>query len=87
MESAKGEVFREDPRFRQADREARFSLLLAGLLESQEEQVRRACRRAGLRIAARAVNGDWSILWLRKRHRAAVRPTRRSALPAWSQAW
>lgn len=63
------------------------SLLLAGLLESQEEQVRRACRRAGLRIAARAVNGDWSILWLRKRHRAAVRPTRRSTLPAWSQAW
>lgn len=43
------------------------SLLLAGLLESQETQVRRACRRAGLRIAGRIVNGDWSILWLRKR--------------------
>jgi ribosomal protein L11 methyltransferase len=42
-------------------------LLLAGLLESQEPQVRRACRRAGLRLAARLVNGDWSILWLRKR--------------------
>ncbi len=42
-------------------------LLLAGLLESQEAQVRRACRRAGLRLAARLVNGDWSILWLRKR--------------------
>lgn len=42
-------------------------LLLAGLLETQEAQVRRACRRAGLRIAARLVNGDWSILWLRKR--------------------
>jgi ribosomal protein L11 methyltransferase len=42
-------------------------LLLAGLLETQEAGVRRACRRAGLRIAARLVNGDWSILWLRKR--------------------
>ncbi len=43
------------------------SLLLAGLLETQEAQVRAACRRAGLRLAARLVNGDWSILWLRKR--------------------
>ncbi|MEQ1499234.1 MAG: 50S ribosomal protein L11 methyltransferase [Novosphingobium sp.] len=42
-------------------------LLLAGLLETQEKGVRRACRRAGLRIAERLVNGDWSILWLRKR--------------------
>jgi ribosomal protein L11 methyltransferase len=42
-------------------------LLLAGLLETQEAQVRRACRRAGMRLAARLVNGDWSILWLRKR--------------------
>jgi len=42
-------------------------LLLAGLLETQEAQVRRACRRAGLRLAERLVNGDWSILWLRKR--------------------
>ncbi len=42
-------------------------LLLAGLLESQETQVRAACRRAGLRIAERLVNGDWSILWLRQR--------------------
>jgi ribosomal protein L11 methyltransferase len=42
-------------------------LLLAGLLETQEAQVRRACRRAGLRLAARLVMGDWSILWLRKR--------------------
>lgn len=46
-------------------------LLLAGLLESQEAGVRRACRRAGLRLAARLVNGDWSILWLRKR---GIRP-------------
>ena len=42
-------------------------LVLAGLLELQEAHVRRACRRAGLRIAERLVNGDWSILWLRKR--------------------
>jgi len=42
-------------------------LLLAALLETQEAAVRRACRRAGLRLAARLVNGDWSILWLRKR--------------------
>lgn len=44
-------------------------LVLAGLLETQEAQVRAACRRAGLRIAGRMVNGDWSILWLRKRSR------------------
>ncbi len=43
------------------------SLLLAGLLETQEAVVRKACRRAGLRLAARIVSGDWSILWLRKR--------------------
>jgi len=42
-------------------------LLLAGLLETQEAQVRAACRRARLRLARRLVNGDWSILWLRKR--------------------
>ncbi len=42
-------------------------LLLAGLLETQERAVRSACRRAGLRLAARMVQGDWSILWLRKR--------------------
>lgn len=44
-------------------------LLLAGLLETQEAAVRTACRRAGLRLAARLVNGGWSILWLRKRNR------------------
>ena len=43
------------------------SLLLAGLLETQEAQVRAAYRRAGLLLAARLVGGDWSILWLRKR--------------------
>lgn len=42
-------------------------LLLAGLLETQEARVRAAYRRAGLRLAARRVEGDWSILWLRKR--------------------
>ena len=43
------------------------SLLLAGLLETQEVAVRAAYRRAGFRLAARLVNGDWSILWLRRR--------------------
>lgn len=47
-------------------------LLLAGLLETQEAQVRKAARRAGLRIAERKINGDWSILWLRKRARPAA---------------
>lgn len=42
-------------------------LLLSGLLETQEKAVRAACRRAGLRIAARLTNGDWSVLWLKKR--------------------
>ena len=42
-------------------------LLLAGLLETQEPRVRAAYRRAGFRLAARLVNGDWSILWLRRR--------------------
>lgn len=43
------------------------NLLLAGLLETQEPRVRRAFRRAGFRLARRMVNGDWSILWFRKR--------------------
>lgn len=42
-------------------------LLLAGLLETQERTVRAAYRRAGFRIVRRLVEGDWSILWLRKR--------------------
>ena len=42
-------------------------LLLAGLLETQEPRVRAAYRRAGFRLAARLVSGDWSILWLRRR--------------------
>lgn len=47
--------------------EAGGSLLLAGLLETQEASVRAAYRRAGFRLAARMVRGDWSILWLRRR--------------------
>lgn len=43
------------------------SLLLAGLLTTQEPAVRAAYRTAGFRLAARMVNGDWSILWLRRR--------------------
>ena len=44
-------------------------LLLAGLLETQEAKVRAAYRRAGFRLRARLINGDWSILWLvRRRH-------------------
>jgi ribosomal protein L11 methyltransferase len=42
-------------------------LLLAGLLTSQEQDVRAACFRAGLRLAARVTYGEWSILWLRRR--------------------
>lgn len=43
------------------------NIVLAGLLTRQEDKVRRAYRLAGFRPAARIVNGDWSILWLRKR--------------------
>lgn len=42
-------------------------LLLAGLLDTQEARVRAAYRRAGFRLRARLVNGDWSILWLARR--------------------
>lgn len=43
------------------------NLLLAGLLQTQEPRVRRAYRRQGFRLASRLVNGNWSILWLRRR--------------------
>lgn len=43
-------------------------LLLAGLLTTQEAVVRRACFTAGFRLARRKTNGDWSILWLRRRN-------------------
>jgi len=62
-------------------------LLLAGLLETQEPAVRRACRRAGLRLAARMVHGDWSILWLRRRSSGLVRETRPARLPRWAREW
>ena len=45
----------------------RGSVLLAGLLTSQEPAVRAAYRTAGFRLAARLVHGDWSILWLKRR--------------------
>ncbi len=63
------------------------NVLLAGLLETQEAAVRAAYRRAGLRLAARIVNGDWSILWLRKRAGAAVRSSRAGKLPEWAREW
>ncbi len=63
------------------------SLLLAGLLETQEAAVRKAARRAGLRLARRAVHGDWSILWLRKRPGATIRATRPGLLPEWARRW
>lgn len=43
------------------------SVLLAGLLATQEAEVRRAYRLRGFRLARRMVRGDWSILWLRRR--------------------
>ena len=46
----------------------RGNLLLAGLLTTQERAVRAAYRREGFHIVSRLVNGDWSILWLRRRY-------------------
>jgi ribosomal protein L11 methyltransferase len=45
------------------------SMLLSGLLATQEDTVRAAYTRAGMRLAARMTRGDWSVLWLRKRRR------------------
>lgn len=45
----------------------RGNLVLAGLLATQERDVRAAYRVAGFALAGRIVNGDWSILWLRRR--------------------
>ena len=42
-------------------------LILAGLLTSQYQDVARAYRQQGMRVAHKLDNGDWSILWLRKR--------------------
>jgi ribosomal protein L11 methyltransferase len=52
------------------------SVLLAGLLTTQERATRAAYTRAGFRLAARLVRGDWSILWLRRR---AAHSARRSS--------
>ncbi len=46
---------------------SRGHILLAGLLQMQEAGVRAAYLKAGFRLQARIVNGDWSILWLRHR--------------------
>ncbi|MEL1250489.1 50S ribosomal protein L11 methyltransferase [Aurantiacibacter gilvus] len=46
----------------------RGSILLAGLLETQEAKVRAAYRKAGFRLHRRLVIGDWSVLWLRHRY-------------------
>jgi ribosomal protein L11 methyltransferase len=62
-------------------------LLLAGLLEGQEAQVRRAYRLAGFRMAARLQHGEWPVLWLRKRSGGRVRAVRPSAMPEWSRHW
>jgi len=45
----------------------RGNLVLAGLLTTQERAVRAAYRAAGFAVVTRIVNGDWSILWLRRR--------------------
>ena len=47
----------------------RGSLILAGLLNSQASDVLAAYRWQHMRIAARMVRGDWTIVWLRKRQR------------------
>lgn len=43
------------------------SVLLAGLLTTQEPTVRAAYTRAGFSLRARLQRGNWSILWLRRR--------------------
>jgi len=62
-------------------------VLLAGLLATQERAVRAAYARAGLRLAARQVRGDWSILWLRRRAATRIRASKPGVLPIWSQKW
>lgn len=63
------------------------SLVLSGLLVAQEPLVRSAYRRAGFRLAARIENGDWSVLWLRKRAGVRTRATRPGLLPEWAKRW
>jgi ribosomal protein L11 methyltransferase len=45
----------------------RGNLVLAGLLTTQERAVHAVYRAAGFALAGRIVNGEWSILWLRRR--------------------
>jgi ribosomal protein L11 methyltransferase len=53
--------------------------LLSGLLVTQEDAVRAACRKSGFRLAARLHRGDWAVLWLRKRLRPEPRALRSGA--------
>jgi len=57
-------------------------LVLSGLLATQEAEVRAAMFRSGMRLAARAQYGDWSVLWLRKRPLHALRT---SLTPRWAR--
>ena len=43
------------------------SLLITGILESQESQIRKVYQKNGFRLAMRFISGDWPILWFRKR--------------------
>ncbi|WP_408591460.1 50S ribosomal protein L11 methyltransferase [Novosphingobium sp.] len=63
------------------------SVLLSGLLTTQEPAVRAAYARAGLRLAARLTRGDWSVLWLRRRSRGRIRASAVGKLPEWSRRW
>ncbi len=55
------------------------TLILAGLLDRQQEAVARAYRRYGFRLAESAANGDWPALRLIKRQRPGWRrPVRAS---------
>lgn len=61
------------------------TLLLAGLLKSQQDLVAKAYRAQGMRLAECRDNGDWPCLRLVKRHRPAwkrpVRTTGRTSQP------
>jgi ribosomal protein L11 methyltransferase len=46
------------------------TLILAGLLTTQADAVKAAYRKQGMRTADTIINGDWSILMMRKRRRA-----------------
>ncbi len=46
------------------------TLILAGLLTTQADAVKAAYRKQGMRMGDTIINGDWSILMMRKRRRA-----------------